>query len=124
MQLKIGMFSLGQLLPLAVVAFILIYLTIIFNWPFYVGLLLFASLAGLMVSLLGDRPWLFLHKFAATPEVVRGGCKYYPLLPRTNLNYFTNPALKGRGLTKEKPVSLRGIVKPSYKEGVSNPNFR
>jgi hypothetical protein len=80
MQLKVGMIPLGQVAVIGAIGFLLIYATLLIRWPYYVGLLLFAFFSGTILALLGDRPWLFLHKFAPPPRVARGGAWYYPLL--------------------------------------------
>lgn len=82
MQLKIGMLPLSQLALIGMIGFILLYLSLLFKWPFYVGLLIFALISGALIALLGEKPWLFLHKFASPPQIVRGGSWYHPLVPR------------------------------------------
>lgn len=81
LPLKVGTIPLGQLALIGALGFLLLYLTLLLRWPYYSGLLLFALLSGTTLALLGDRPWLFLHKFAPSPKIVRGGAYYYPLLP-------------------------------------------
>lgn len=80
MQLKIGMLPLSQLALIGMVGFVLLYLTLLLKWPFYIGLLIFALISGTLIALLGEKPWLFLHKFAKPPQIVRGGSWYHPLL--------------------------------------------
>ncbi len=82
MQLKVGTIPLGQLTLICAFGFVLLYATLLIRWPYYVGLLLFALCSGTTLALLGERPWLFLHKFAPPPRIARGGAYYYPLLSR------------------------------------------
>lgn len=80
--MKVGMIPLGQLTVILAIGFFLLYATILLRWPYYTGLLLFALFSGSVIALLGERPFLFLHKFAPPPRVARGGAYYYPLLSR------------------------------------------